>query len=119
MPHVQQLQQSYRAKRDAMLAAADQYFADLPGVHWVRPHGGLYVWMSLPEAIETGFDSPLFRHATKVEKVMYVPGEICHAGDPATRPRHQMRLSFGVEDITDIDTGMQRLANSVRAVMGE
>jgi len=116
VPHVERLCVSYREKRDAMLAAADRYFADLPGVDWVRPHGGLYVWMTLPESVPTGFDSPLFRQATKVENVMYVPGEICHAGDPDDRPRNQMRLSFGVQDLAGIDEGMRRLANAVRAV---
>jgi 2-aminoadipate transaminase len=116
VPHVEWLRDSYRAKRDAMLAAADRYFADIPGVEWVHPHGGLYVWMTLPEAISTGFDSPLFRQATKVENVMYVPGEICHAGEPHDRPRSQMRLSFGVQDEAGIDEGMRRLAQAVRAV---
>ena len=38
-----------------------------PKVTWVRAEGGLYVWMSIPARIETGFDSPLFKQATKVD----------------------------------------------------
>ncbi|MDA0285055.1 MAG: PLP-dependent aminotransferase family protein, partial [Planctomycetota bacterium] len=57
--HVSSLQSSYRVKRDAMLTAADDFFADIPGVSWLKPSGGLYVWMTLPEEIETGFESPL------------------------------------------------------------
>jgi 2-aminoadipate transaminase len=116
VPHVERLRESYRAKRDTMLAAADRYFADIPGVEWVRPHGGLYVWMTLPESIPTGFDSPLFHQAAKVEQVMYVPGEICHAGEPDERPRNQMRLSFGVQNLAGIEEGMRRLSNAVRKV---
>lgn len=121
VPHVEQLKQSYRDKRDAMLAAADKHFRDLPGVDWVRPHGGLYVWMTLPESVDTGFDGELFRRATKVEQVMYVPGEICYAGGdgPAERPRNRMRLSFGVQDPAGIDEGMRRLANAVRTVLSQ
>ncbi|MCH8829049.1 MAG: PLP-dependent aminotransferase family protein [Planctomycetes bacterium] len=115
--HVEDVCRSYRRKRDAMLAAAERYFADIPGVHWVHPHGGLYVWMTLPASVETGFDSPLFRQATQVEKMMYVPGEICHAGPSDLRPKNQMRLSFGVQDVAGIDLGMQRLANAIRAVI--
>ena len=115
--HVDRVCDSYRGKRNAMLDAADRYFSDLPGVDWVRPHGGLYVWMSLPESIPTGFDSPLFHQATKIDKVMYVPGEICHAGETERRPKNQMRLSFGVEDAAGIDEGMRRLANAVRTVI--
>jgi 2-aminoadipate transaminase len=69
-PHVEQVRASYRVKRDRMLAAAEKYFADLPGVSWVRPEGGLYVWMTLPEQIETGLDSPFFDRAVKVDGVM-------------------------------------------------
>src|SRR5690606_7945280 len=46
--HVEEVCAAYTIKRDAMLAAADRYFADIDGASWVHPHGGLYVWMSLP-----------------------------------------------------------------------
>jgi 2-aminoadipate transaminase len=115
--HVEQVRASYRVKRDRMLAAADKYFADLPGVSWVRAHGGLYVWMTLPEQIATGLDSPFFERAVKVDGVMYVPGELCYAGPAAQRSRNQMRLSFGVESPDKIEEGMRRLANAVRAVL--
>jgi len=116
-PHVEQVRASYRVKRDRMLAAAEKYFADLPGVSWVRPQGGLYVWMTLPEQIETGLDSPFFDRAVKVDGVMYVPGELCYAGTHTQRRRNQMRLSFGVESPDQIEEGMRRLANAVRAVL--
>jgi 2-aminoadipate transaminase len=115
--HLAQVRASYRLKRDRMLAAAEQYFGDLPGVSWVRPEGGLYVWMSLPAAVETGFDSPLFKRAAKVEGVMYVPGELSYGGAPEQRRRNQMRLSFGVETPDRIAEGMRRLAAAVRAVL--
>ncbi len=112
--HVEQVCAAYREKRDAMLAAADRYFADIPGVTWVHPHGGLYVWMSLPEHVETGFESDLFQAASHTHGVMYVPGELCYARPLAERARHQMRLSFGVQTPAGIDDGMQRLAAAVR-----
>jgi 2-aminoadipate transaminase len=116
--HGQLLRETYRSKRDAMLAAADRYFGKLKGVTWVHPHGGLYVWMSLPAEITTGFESPLFHRATQVDQVMYVPGEVCYAGPVETRPRHQMRLSYGTQSIEGIDEGMKRLASAVKATGG-
>ena len=113
--HRDRLRESYRAKRDAMLAAADRYFSDIDGVSWRKPDGGLYVWMTLPQHIETGFDSPLFRRATETDKVMYVPGELCYPSSWEQRPRNGMRLSFGVLDADGIDEGMKRLASAVRA----
>lgn len=115
--HVSGLQSSYRVKRDAMLAAADEFFSDLPGVSWLRPNGGLYVWMTLPNEIETGFESPLFQHATKTESVMYVPGEIAYPKNSPLQKRSQMRLSFGVETPETIREGMRRLSQAIRHVM--
>lgn len=115
--HVEQVCAAYRAKRDAMLAAASEFFSDLAGVTWVRPHGGLYVWMSLPSHIHTGFSSELFRTAV-AEGVMYVPGELSYAGPRESVPRNQMRLSFGVQGVDGIREGMQRLARAVRKVTG-
>jgi 2-aminoadipate transaminase len=97
-----------------MLTAADDFFTEIPGVSWVRPAGGLYVWMSLPEHVPTGFASPLFDEAVKRAGVMYVPGELSYA---AGRPQNQMRLSFGVQPPAGIREGMRRLASAVRAVM--
>lgn len=114
--HVKRLQKSYRIKRDAMLSAAEEFFADIPGVTWETPNGGLYVWMTLPEGTETGFDSELFRRATEVDKVMYVPGELSYPSGWAERPRNQIRLSYGVLDADGIRDGMRRLAEAVRSV---
>ncbi len=119
-PHVETVRDAYRTKRNAMLTAADRYFTDIPGVSWMHPEGGLYVWMSLPERIATGFDSELFHHAVHKTGMMYVPGEICFASgaaDEDDRPKNHMRLSFGVQDPQGIDEAMKRLAMSVREVM--
>lgn len=115
-PHVTKVREAYRSKRDVMLGALDKYFSDIPGVSWVHPHGGLYVWFSLPSEIETGFESPLFQRAVQ-EGVMYVPGELCYGGAQIDRPRNQMRLSFGVEDGPSIDQGIERLARAVKACL--
>jgi 2-aminoadipate transaminase len=74
--------------------------------------------MSLPASLATGFESPLFRRAVQVDQVMYVPGEVCYAGPPESRPTHEMRLSYGTQSIAGIDEGMKRLASAVRAVGG-
>ena len=115
--HVEQLISSYREKRDAMLAAAEEFFSDIPGVSWLQPKGGLYVWMSLPDAVATGFDSPLFERATSVDKVMYVPGELCYPSAWDKRPTNQMRLSYGVLGPEALRESMRRLASAVRAVL--
>ena len=112
--HVRTVCASYRRKRDAMVATVEKEFAGLPGVSWFTPQGGMYVWMRLPDHIHTGFTSELFRRATQVDKVMYVPGELCYPEDWADRPRCEMRLSFGVQNVAGIEAGIQRLASAVR-----
>ena len=115
--HVELVRNSYRQKRDAMLAAVEAEFGGIPGVSWVRPTGGMYVWMKLPDNIETGFESELFRRATQVDKVMYVPGELSYPVDWPQRPRCEMRLSFGVQSVDGITEGIRRLARAVRTVL--
>ncbi len=117
-PHVRLLRDSYRRKRDAMLAAAQRFFGELPGVSWYRPHGGLYVWMTLPKQVQTGFDSELFRRAVR-EGVLYVPGELCFPAGDAGVERNHLRLSFGVQSPEGIELGMERLARALRAVLAE
>jgi 2-aminoadipate transaminase len=115
--HVQHVRESYTRKRDAMLAAADEFFREIPGVSWHHPKGGLYVWMSLPAHLETGFTSPLFQTAAKNHGVMYVPGELCFAPVQGGRPKNHMRLSYGVQSPEGITDGMQRLARAVKEVV--
>lgn len=112
--HVRTVCAGYQRKRDAMVAAVEKEFTGLPGVSWFTPQGGMYVWMRLPDPVHTGFTSGLFQRATQVDKVMYVPGELCYPDDWADRPRCEMRLSFGVQNIAGIEAGIQRLASAVR-----
>ncbi|MEX1231940.1 MAG: PLP-dependent aminotransferase family protein [Planctomycetaceae bacterium] len=114
--HVSRLRQQYRKKRDAMVAAAEKYFSDIPETRWIKPNGGLYVWLAAPPQIDTGFSGPLFPRAVQ-EGVMYVPGDFCFTGPHAARPRQYMRLSFGVQDESGIDEGMRRLSVAVRSLL--
>ena len=118
LEHVSTVCESYRRKRDAMVAAVEREFAGLTEVTWVKPLGGMYVWMRLPDRIETGFDSPLFQRAAHVDKVMYVPGELSYPAEWPDRPRCEMRLSFGVQSVAGIEEGIRRLASAVRSILG-
>jgi 2-aminoadipate transaminase len=113
--HVAQLRESYRRRRDATVAALEREMPD--GVRWVHPAGGLYVWLTLPESVETGPTSTLFE--TSVSKgMLYVPGEFCFPEDPAVAtPHHYIRLSFGVGSIDRIVEGVTRLGEAVRACL--
>ncbi len=61
------------------------------GWTWATPSGGLYLWLSAPEGLATGFDSD-FHAACLAEGVMYVPGRLCFAGEIDDG---SIRLSYG------------------------
>lgn len=111
---VQRLRDGYRRKRDRMLDALDQHMPTIPGIHWTRPHGGLYVWVTLPDSIDTSRGSPLFE-ASLANGVIYVPGAYCFHPDAHDRvPTNHLRLSFGQIASDGIEPGIERLAAAVR-----
>jgi len=112
-PHVQSLRTNYRQKLDAMLTAATDYLSSIPGVHWQIPDGGLYVWLQLPEHIDTGPQGTLLQRAMD-HGVLYVPGRYAFAHEGAKPRDNCMRLSFGVQPCDKIRRGMELLAAAIR-----
>ena len=66
--HVRRIRAVYSARRDTMLAALERHFP--PGVRWTRPQGGLFLWVTLPD----GVDSAQLLASALQEKVAFVPG---------------------------------------------
>ncbi len=96
----------YRRKRDAMVAALSR---EMPaGVTWTRPQGGLFLWVTLPEGMET---EQLLGAAVEEEGVAYVVGTGFHADGGG---RNAMRLNFSFPSEANIDEGIRRLARLVR-----
>jgi 2-aminoadipate transaminase len=115
--HVDLLIRSYRAKRDAILAALEKHIPPDAGVEWTHPHGGLYVWLTLPEGIDTSRGAEMFDAAVK-EGVLYVPGEYCYQPDEQGYiPKNHIRLSFGQVDPSRIEPGIERLAKVLAGQM--
>ncbi len=114
--HLEQLRAGYREKIDTVLAAADEFLGGIDAVEWFRPTGGLYVWLRLPEGVDTGLNGPLFDRAVE-EGVLYVPGEYCYPHDPQPPTKNMLRLSFGIPSCEDTYRGMEALARAVRRVL--
>lgn len=117
-PHVQKIRREYKKKLDAMLAAAERCLTPLGEVTWTQPHGGLYIWVTLPESIDTGPHGLLFDQAIR-EGMLYVPGRFAYPleGEPANS--HTMRLSFGVQTTERISEGVESLARAIEQVRKE
>jgi 2-aminoadipate transaminase len=58
----------YRAKRDAMLEALEEHLSGV--ATWSRPRGGLFIWVRLPE----GLDTTKLLEAAHAAGVTYLPG---------------------------------------------
>lgn len=93
---------AYRAKRDRALEALERHMPD--GVAWNRPGGGFFIWIRLPEGLDTAALLPQAREAG----VTFVPGPAFNG------PPHTMRFSFSQVDVDEIETGVIRLANFLR-----
>ena len=97
-----------------MLAALDEFLADMPGVRWQRPTGGLYVWLELPEGMDAGPGGTLIEHALD-EGVLVRAGRVLLSGARANRCRKdRIRLSFGVQSTENIRRGVEALARAIR-----
>jgi 2-aminoadipate transaminase len=113
--HVARLKKRYASKARVMKQAIVKHFPST--VEWWEPEGGLYFWARLPRQVPAGVKSKVFRTALQHD-VLYVPGEICYANDPARRPpAHEMRLSFGNADETDIREGIRRLGKVLKKLI--
>ncbi len=94
----------YRERRDAMLEAlADDFPSE---VTWTYPDGGFYVWVQLPEPLDTRM---MLAKAIS-ERVAYVPGGAFYAdGQGASN----LRLSYCFPPPDRIREGVRRLASVV------
>ena len=105
--HVRRLREVYRRRRDVMLAALERAFPDpAAGVRWTRPAGGLFLWLTLPQWVDTG---ELLPEATR-EKVAFVPGSAFY---PDGRTRNAMRLNFSNAREEMIREGIARLGRVI------
>jgi DNA-binding transcriptional MocR family regulator len=98
----------YRERRDAMLAALTELMP--PGAVWTTPHGGFYVWVTLPE----GLDAKAMLPRAVTARVAYVPGTAFFADGYGSS---SIRLSFCYPTPERIREGVRRLAGVIEAEM--
>jgi 2-aminoadipate transaminase len=115
--HLARLREMYGKKRDVFLRALERELAPVRShVHWTYPAGGLFVWLTVLEGLDTGFEGPLFPRCLQ-EGVLYVPGEYAFAAEPAPAPRNHLRLTFGVPSESELEEGARRLALALRGCL--
>jgi len=111
--HVKLIRRVYRERRDVMLEALRKCFP--PEVTWTHPHGGLFLWVTLPEGMDC---NKLFEAALK-ENVAFVPGDCFYAGNFAKEGCRHFRLNFSYGQPEQIREGVRRLSVAIKQQMRE
>jgi len=106
--HVKFIRRLYRERRDVMLEALRESFP--PEVAWTRPHGGLFLWVTLPGDL----DIQEVLHSAIRESVAFVPGDCFYAHPEAETSQH-MRLNFSSATPQQIREGIGRLSLAVKS----
>ncbi|MDR7280044.1 DNA-binding transcriptional MocR family regulator [Catenuloplanes atrovinosus] len=111
MPWRQQLKvyrEVYRERRDALLDSLEDLMP--AGTTWTRPAGGLFVWATLPE----GLDSKAMVPRAVAARVAYVPGTGFYADGGG---QEFMRLNFSFPSPERIREGVRRLSGVMEEEM--
>ena len=112
---VKSYREIYRERRDVLLTALHDLMP--AGTSWTNPTGGLFVWVTLPE----GLDSKAMMPRAIAARVAYVPGTGFYADGTGTS---NMRLNFSYASPERLREGVRRLAGvmeqelAMRAVFG-
>jgi DNA-binding transcriptional MocR family regulator len=104
--HVPRLRASYQARCSALLAGLTEHMPE--GVAWTRPGGGFFVWMTLPEAM----NSEELQARAGQEGVAFVPGSrFCCCGGC----ERSLRLAFSFLSEDELAEGARRLSGAQRS----
>jgi len=107
-PHLERITDVHGARRDVMIQTLEE---ELSGIaRWSRPDGGVFVWASLPEQLDT---AKMFHRAIE-EKVAYIPGGVFSV-DGSTR--NAVRLNFSNVKPDAIREGVRRLSGVIREAL--
>ncbi len=107
--HIKKICAVYKERRDVMLDALEEHMPE--GVRWTRPDGGLFLWVTLPE----GLNSADILTTAVERKVAFVPGEPFY---PNGGGENAMRLNFSYSSPDLINEGIGRLGSVLREYMG-
>ena len=100
--NIQRLNELYRGRRDKMLALLAAEFPE--GSRWTHPCGGLFLWATLPE----GIDTDALLSTTVAHKAAYIPGRAFFADGDECRC---LRLNFSNASEAQMEQGI--------AIMGQ
>lgn len=104
--HIDELKETMGAHRDAMLAACARY---LPDARIHRPQGGYFLWVELPENI----DSDALAASALERGAGIHSGKVCFATEPAS---NFLRVCYSFVSPQEIERGISAVGAAFRAV---
>lgn len=103
--HIAKIKALYQRQAQAMMDAMDKHFPLT--VKYTRPHGGMFLWVTLPEGVSA---MSLFPKALE-KKVAFVPGDPFYIGIGNV---NTMRLNYTNADCETIGEGIHRLGDLLK-----
>ena len=106
--HVRRITRELELRHARAAAALARHLP--PGSTFTRPDGGLAVWVTLPEALDTLALLP----AAKRRGVVYTPGTLFH---PDGRRSSSLRLAVGAAAADGVERGIRALGDAAREAL--
>lgn len=105
--HIAKIRALYQKQANAMMDAMDKYFP--ASVHYTRPQGGMFLWVTLPQGVSA---MELFPKALE-KRVAFVPGDPFYID---VKNANTMRLNYTNADCATIEEGIRRLGELLRGL---
>lgn len=107
-PNLERIKDAYRIRCQAMIEALEENLGEMAS--FTRPEGGIFLWVELPEHVDTG---EMFNEAIE-RRVAYIPGSVFSGNDSH---RNTMRLNFSNLGPEHIREGVKRLSDVIKLMV--
>lgn len=104
--HLPDVRKIYKRQAQAMLEALAEFMPRRGDISWTQPAGGMFIWVTLPQSIDT---DELMKKAVAAN-VAFVPGSVFYGTHPQ---KNKLRLSFVTVPVAKIREGIAALARVV------
>ena len=108
--HLSMVRKQYMRQLDAMVTTLTKFAP--PGLSWIVPEGGYYLWCELPPGIKAA--TLLTKAAEK--KVTFVPGNAFYINSGG---KDRIRLCFSRHSETTIREGICRLCEAISEILNQ
>ncbi len=98
----------YARKVNTMLAALDEHMPKVDGLSWTRPEGGMFLWVTLPEYMDS---LEILKQAVGRKVAFVIGSSFFYDGSG----KNTMRLNYSYPTEIQIRKGIERLAGVIRA----